>query len=91
MYKVGITGGIGSGKSTLCRLFAEVGVAVYDTDAAAKRLMDHDAALRTAITAHFGAECYNEAGLNRPYLAQQLFANEEARWAMNALVTRCGG
>lgn len=86
MYKVGITGGIGSGKSTLCRLFAEIGVAVYDTDAAAKRLMDYDAALREAITARFGAECYGEAGLNRPYLAEQLFANEEARRAMNALV-----
>ncbi len=86
MYKVGITGGIGSGKSTLCRLFAEQGVAVYDTDAAAKRLMDHDAALRETIMARFGAACYDAEGLNRAYLAGQLFSNAEARRAMNALV-----
>ena len=39
MMKVGVTGGIGSGKSTVCRLFAQKGIAVYDSDAAAKRLM----------------------------------------------------
>ena len=43
MMKVGITGGIGSGKSTVCRLFARLGVAVYDSDAGAKRLMTEDA------------------------------------------------
>ena len=42
MMKVGITGGIGSGKSTVCRLFAQRGVAVYDSDAAAKRLMTEE-------------------------------------------------
>ena len=46
MMKVGITGGIGSGKSTVCRLFARLGVAVYDSDREAKRLMAEDAALR---------------------------------------------
>jgi len=46
MMKVGITGGIGSGKSTVCRLFARLGVAVYDSDAGAKRLMTEDAELR---------------------------------------------
>ena len=56
MFKVGITGGIGSGKSTVCRLFAERGVAVYDTDAAAKRLMAEDEALKRGIVARFGAE-----------------------------------
>ena len=45
MFNVGITGGIGSGKSTVCRLFAARGVAVYDCDAAAKRLMAEDEAL----------------------------------------------
>ena len=45
MMKVGITGGIGSGKSTVCRLFAQKGVAVYDSDAAAKRLMQEVAVI----------------------------------------------
>lgn len=86
MLKVGVTGGIGSGKSTLCRLFAACGVPVYDTDKAAKRLMVEDAALRHAIAARFGAEAYRAGELNRAYLAERLFAEAEARAALNALV-----
>lgn len=86
MFKVGITGGIGSGKSTVCRLFAARGVAIYDTDAAAKRLMGEDEALKRAIIDRFGAESYTAEGLNRPYLAAQIFGNEEAREALNSLV-----
>ena len=72
--RVGITGGIGSGKSTVCRLFAERGVPVYDCDAAARRLMTEDAALREAIRARFGAESYLQDGApNRPYLAARVF------------------
>ena len=58
MYKIGITGGIGSGKSTVCALFADRGVAVYDSDSRAKRLMNEDAALREALSREFGAGCY---------------------------------
>ena len=86
MRKIGITGGIGSGKSRLCRLFAERGVAVYDTDAAAKRLMTEDAALVAAIQARFGAESYADGALNRPYLAARVFADEAERQALNGLV-----
>lgn len=86
MFKVGITGGIGSGKSTVCRLFAARGVAVYDTDAAAKRLMAEDEALKHAIVARFGAESYCDGALNRPYLAKQIFGDEKAREALNGLV-----
>lgn len=86
MFKVGITGGIGSGKSTVCRLFAARGVAVYDTDAAAKRLMGEDETLKRAIIDRFGAASYTAEGLNRSYLAAQIFGNEEAREALNGLV-----
>lgn len=86
MFKVGITGGIGSGKSTLCRRFAARGVAVYDTDAAAKRLMNDDAALRRAICDRFGAESYMAEGLNRSYLAERVFGDAEERRALNRLV-----
>lgn len=87
MWKVGVTGGIGSGKSTLCRLFAKRGVAVYDTDAAAKRLMAEDATLREAIRERFGAASYTEEGvLNRPYLAEQVFSDAAERAALNGLV-----
>ena len=86
MFKVGITGGIGSGKSTVCRLFAARGVAVYDCDAAAKRLMAEDDALKGAIVARFGAACYENGVLNRSYLAEQIFGSDEAREALNGLV-----
>lgn len=87
MWKVGVTGGIGSGKSTLCRLFAKRGVAVYDTDAAAKRLMAEDATLREAIRERFGAASYTEEGvLNRPYLAERVFSDAAERAALNGLV-----
>ena len=86
MFKVGITGGIGSGKSTVCRLFAARGVAVYDCDAAAKRLMAEDDALKGAIVARFGEACYCDGVLNRSYLAEQIFGSDEAREALNGLV-----
>ena len=85
--RVGITGGIGSGKSTVCRLFAERGVPVYDCDAAARRLMTEDAALREAIRARFGAESYVQDGApNRPYLAARVFGDAAERAALEALV-----
>ena len=86
MFKVGITGGLGSGKSTVCRLFAERGVAVYDTDAAAKRLMAEDEALKRGIVARFGAESYRDGVLNRPYLAERVFGDDKEREALNGLV-----
>ena len=85
-WKVGITGGIGSGKSTLCRLFQARGVAVYDTDAAAKRLMVEQPALREAIIRQFGAESYLEDTLNRSYLAQRVFSDPKQRVQLNSLV-----
>lgn len=86
MRKIGITGGIGSGKSRVSRLFAERGVAVYDTDAAAKRLMTEDAALVEAVRERFGEESYCNGALNRAYLAARVFSDEQERQALNALV-----
>lgn len=86
MYKIGITGGIGSGKSTVCRLFAELGVAVYDSDSEAKRLMRESAPLREAICREFGAESYAGGELNRSYLAACIFGDDDARRRLNALV-----
>lgn len=86
MYKVGITGGIGSGKSTVCRLFEQNGIAVYDSDARAKALMAEDATLREQLVAAFGAECYNEQGLNRAYLAGRVFGDEVELRRLNGIV-----
>lgn len=86
MYKVGITGGIGSGKSTVCAMLEEMGVAVYNSDARAKELMTTSATLREAIVARFGAECYTSEGLNRGYLAERVFGDAAELAALNSLV-----
>ena len=86
MYKVGITGGIGSGKSTVCRLFEQSGIAVYDSDARAKALMAEDAKLREQLVEAFGAECYNEQGLDRAYLAGRVFGDEAELQRLNGIV-----
>lgn len=86
MYKVGITGGIGSGKSTVCAILAEFGVAVYDSDSRAKRLMNEDNTLRERLAERFGSEVYCAEGLNRIYLAERVFGNPEELKALNAIV-----
>ena len=69
MIKIGITGGIGSGKSTICRLFAVLGVAVYNSDSRARNLMQSDTEVISAIRALFGDNAYIHGSLNRPYIA----------------------
>lgn len=84
MMKVGITGGIGSGKSTVCRLFARLGAAVYDSDAEAKRLMGGE--LREAVAARFGSAVYRDGVLDRAALAGIVFSDPQALADLNALV-----
>lgn len=86
MYKIGVTGGIGSGKSTVCRLFAAHGIAVYDSDTQAKRLMNESAALREGLVRAFGAGCYAGGELDRRYLASRVFADKDALATLNSLV-----
>ena len=84
MIRVGITGGIGSGKSTVCRLFAAKGIPVYDSDSEAKRLMA--AELRGGIEARFGRDIYREGELDRGRLATIVFADSQALADLNAIV-----
>ena len=86
MIKVAICGGIGSGKSTICQMFAERGAAIYDSDSRAKVLMNESAELREALIAEFGAECYEGDELNRPYLASKVFGSEEQLVKLNSIV-----
>ena len=87
MLKIGITGGIGSGKSIVCRLFQVLGVPVYDSDARAKWVMSHDPQLREELLAAFGPETFDAAGhLNRPYLARVAFPDPAQLARLNALV-----
>ena len=86
MYKVGVTGGIGSGKSTVTRMLESMGVAVYLSDDRAKELMAHDGSLRERIAARFGADAYVDGELNRRYLSERVFSNGEELAALNAIV-----
>lgn len=86
MRKIAICGGIGSGKSTVCGMFAERGVAIYDSDSRAKALMSESAELRAALIAEFGEGCYEGGELNRPYLAEKVFGSEEQLAKLNSIV-----
>ena len=87
MIKVGITGGIGSGKTTVCKFFEFLGVPIYYADSKAKELMQKDASLISSIRSLFGDESYDSNGvLNRPYLANKVFNDEEQLKKLNAIV-----
>jgi dephospho-CoA kinase len=87
MIIIGITGGIGSGKSTVCRIFQVLGIPVYYADREARRLMQEDPDLVSAIRDHFGEKAYDAVGnLDRPFLARQVFHDTEALKQLNALV-----
>lgn len=84
---VGITGGIGSGKSTVCKLFSILGVPIFYADERAKWLMNQDSQLRVQILDAFGPAAYQPNGeLNRSYLAETVFPNTEKVAELNALV-----
>ncbi|WP_290793211.1 dephospho-CoA kinase [Flavihumibacter sp. UBA7668] len=86
MLKIGITGGIGSGKSMVARVFEHLGIPVYKADTAAKSLMNEDPALRTAITSLFGPEAYQNGELNRSYISSLVFNDRAKLDALNAIV-----
>ena len=84
---IGITGGIGSGKTTVCRIFETLGIPVYYADDEAKALMTADAKLRNQLIGAFGAATYLPDGsLNRPYLAELVFDNADKLATLNGLV-----
>jgi len=86
MLKVGLTGGMGSGKSTVAGILEVLGVPVYYADAAAKRLMEEDGPLRDAITRAFGAQSYREGRIDRAWLAAHVFPDPERTRLLNSLV-----
>jgi len=87
MLKIGITGNIGSGKSTVARVFEILGVKVFYADAEAKKAMTADELLIAEIKTAFGAEAYSANGeLNRKYIAGIVFKKEEELKKLNSLV-----
>lgn len=86
ILKLGLTGGLGSGKSTVARIFEVLGIPVYYADAEAKRIMSCDPRLKSEIIKHFGVQSYEGDQLNRPYLASLVFENKEKLALLNSLV-----
>ncbi len=83
---VGLTGGIGSGKSTVATMFKELGIPVYDSDMEAKKLMETSTEVKAAIMDLLGKEAYNDDGLNRPYIADKVFKDPELLEKLNGIV-----
>jgi dephospho-CoA kinase len=83
---VGVTGGIGCGKSIVCRIFKCLGAAVYYADDRAKWLMNNDPQLREQIIENFGHESFSDGELNRKYLAKHVFSDKEQLDVLNNLV-----
>lgn len=85
MLKIGLTGGIGSGKSTVAKVFETLGIPVYYADDAAKRLMNTDETLKASIKQHFGEAAYDKDGLDRKYLASLVFSDKKKLELLNSL------
>ncbi|MCX6337911.1 MAG: dephospho-CoA kinase [Bacteroidetes bacterium] len=86
MLKIGLTGGIGSGKTTVTQIFKILGIPVFDADTAAKEAMENNPALKEKLVATFGAAVFVEHKLNRKYLADIVFNDAYQLNALNALV-----
>mgnify|MGYP001291253814 FL=1 len=86
MKHYALTGGIGSGKSTVLTLFSELGVPTFAADDSAKMAMEQDVDIKAKITALFGEASYAKGKLNRPFIAEQVFGNKEKLQQLNALV-----
>jgi len=86
MLKVGITGGIGSGKSLVSNIFMAMGYPVFNSDEVAKELSDNDPDIITGLKDLFGEEIYSDHRLNRELLASQIFQNDVLREKVNAII-----
>lgn len=88
MKTIGITGGIGSGKSFVCNILNHLGYPIYDSDSRAKALYDEDPILRQELVSRWGEELYDSTTgkLIRPHLAQIIFSDKQALAEINALV-----
>ncbi len=86
MQVVGLTGGIGSGKTTVLELFKAKGIPCYISDLEAKRLMVESTVIRNHVTMLFGEESYADNKLNTSYLAQIVFSDKEKLEALNKIV-----
>ncbi|MBC8034916.1 MAG: dephospho-CoA kinase [Chitinophagaceae bacterium] len=86
MLRIGITGGIGSGKSTVARVFEALGIPVYYADNEAKRIMQEDEKLKALLIHHFGEAIYKKGVLDKVHLSSLVFNNKEKLDLLNSIV-----
>lgn len=87
MVTIGITGGIGAGKTSVCRVFESLGVAVFYTDESAKFLMRHDPIVRKSLIESFGRKVFDAAGdINKKYMSEAIFRDGKKRQIVNDIV-----
>ena len=87
MLKIGITGGIGTGKTFVCKIFKTLGVPIYDADSAAKHLVESDDRIKASIIEHFGSDSYTADGkYNRSYIKEIVFKNSSAKALLESII-----
>ena len=86
MKIIGITGGIGSGKTTICGFFEAFGIPVYYADDEAKKLINTSKVIRRKLIALFGEMAYKDDVLNRDFIRRQIFTDDDLRFKMNSIV-----
>ena len=86
MLKIGLTGGIGSGKTTVAKMFSCLRIPVYNSDIRAKAIMQEDEQLKEQLVQAFGERAYDSGKLNRPFLASLVFSDELELQKLNAIV-----
>lgn len=86
MIKVGVTGGVGSGKTTVCHVFRQLGVPVFQADIVAKELYDMSESVRSKMIGLLGESIYNGENLDRRKLARLIFSNRELLHQVNRIV-----
>ncbi|WP_347922125.1 dephospho-CoA kinase [Pontimicrobium sp. SW4] len=83
---IGLTGGIGSGKTTVANMFFELGVPIYIADVEAKKLMNRSKIIKRKLIKLFGEEAYLDDKLNKPFIAEKIFSNKKMLEKMNAII-----
>lgn len=86
MLRIGLTGGIGSGKTTVARIFEVLGIPVYNADTAAKQLMNEDPQVKLKLLENFGEQAYKNNRLDRHWLAAEIFNNPGKLALLNSIV-----
>jgi dephospho-CoA kinase len=86
MLKVGLTGGIGTGKSVIANIFRLLNVPVFNSDIEAARLMHSSDAIKRKLIELFGDDVYDDFGLNRTYLREKIFTDDQARIKVNEMI-----